>query len=277
MTLIYSSGRYQSTTWAGSRVRNGNQFIATGRHAHSTGANFGGIFHVSGTTINYTQFTGQTGSQKGPGLNDFSLPFPYNEGDALLWLPNPSATGYYVGPQNSGYPNLATIGFANTTSATTANSFAMLSPSGAPQTVRNYLERVTPISTTTNNGQYYVLQYTAYTQTGRNIYRALYRVQSNSLSVDNNNIFSSTNFTTDTNSTLYDIPSTNTYLNFYDDRSAATDAMVPQVRLFTIDTSNHTHTSSLKQTLPTSGSTRSTMCTIPTRPLLKNNYLYYII
>ncbi len=274
MTLVYASGRYQSTTWFGSRVRNGNQFIATGRHAHSTGANFGGIFHVSGTTINYTQFTGQTGSQKGPGGTDFGLPFPYNEGDALSWLPNPSATGYYVGPHNTGYPNLATIGFANTTSATTANSYAMLSPSGAPQTNRNNLERITPITTTTNNGQYYVLQYTAYAVTGRNIYRALYRVQSNSLSVDNNNIFSSSNFTTDTNSSLYDIPSTNTYLNFYDDRSASTDAMNPRVRLFTINTSNHTHTSSLKQTLPTSGSTRSTMSTIPTMPLLKNNYLY---
>ena len=274
MTTIYTGGRYQSVHWHGARVRNGNQFIATGRHGHSTGASFGGIFHVSGTTLNYTQFTGQTGSTKGPGGTDFGLPFPYNEGDALSWLPNPSATGYYVGPHNSGYPNIGTIGFANTTSAATANNFAILSPSGAPQINSFHLFRATPISTTTNNGQYWVLQYTAYANTGRNIYRALYRVQSNSLSVDNNNIFSSTNFTTDTNSSLYDIPSTNTYLNFYDDRSSSTDAMSPRVRLFTINTTNHTQTSSLKQTLPTSGSNNITMCTIPTRPLLKNSYLY---
>jgi len=276
LSFYTTSNQYQNITWHGARVRNGNQFIATGNHGHSTGNSFTGLFHVSGTTLNHTVVSAQTGSNYGPNGSDMRQAYPYNQGYALSYIPNAANEGYFVGAHlsGSGYPNLAATGFSNTTDATSAG-FTILSPSGAPQCSNNYLNRVSAIPTTTNNGQYYILQYQAYAVSAKNIYRAIYRVQSGTtVSVNNGSIVSTAPHTTDTDSFIYPISSSNTFLNFFDSRGNNSDAMQPVVKLFTIDTANHALSQQTKQTLPTSGSIRSTMCTIPTQPLVKSGYLY---
>jgi len=276
LSFYTTSNQYQNINWHGARVRNGNQFIATGNHGHSTGNSFTGLFHVSGTTLNHTVVNAQTGSNYGPNGSDMRQAYPYNQGYALSYIPNAANEGYFVGAHlsGSGYPNLAATGFANTTDATSAG-FTILSPSGAPQCSNSYLNRISPIPTTTNNGQYYIYQYQAYAISAKTIYRAIYRVQSGTtVSVNNGSIFSTNPHTTDTDSFNFPISSTNTFLNFCDTRGNNSDAMQPVVKLFTIDTSSHSLSQQTKQTLPTSGSIRSTMCTIPTQPLVKGGYLY---
>lgn len=277
-TLQFSttSNQYQNINWHGARVRNGNQFIATGNHGHSSGPSFTGLFHVSGTTLNKTIVNSQTGSSYGPNNSDFRQAYPYNQGYALSYIPNQADSAYFVGAHlsGSGYPNLAATGFANTTDATSAG-FTILSPSGAPQCNNSYINRVSPITTSTNNGQYYILQYQNYATSQKQIYRALYRVTSGTtVAVDNSNIYTTNPHDTNTDSYIYNISGADTFLNFFDARGSTTENMQPQVRLGTINTSNHTLANQAKQTLPTSGSIRSTMCTIPTQPLSKSGYLY---
>ena len=276
LAFYTTSNQYQNINWHGARARNGNQFIATGNHGHSTGNSFTGLFHVSGTTLNHTVVSGQTGSNYGPNGSDMRQAYPYNQGYALSYIPNAANEGYFVGAHlsGSGYPNLAATGFANTTSATSAG-FTILSPSGAPQCSNSYLNRVSAIPTTTNNGQYYILQYQAYAVSAKTIYRAIYRVQSGTtVSVNNGSIISTNPHTTDTDSYIHPIASSNTFLNFFDARGSTSDNMQAQVRFFTVDTSNHAISYSARNNLPTSGSIRSTMCTIPTQPLVKGSYLY---
>ena len=72
----------------------------------------------------------------------------------------------------------------------TPAGFTILSPSGAPQCNNSYINRVSPITTSTNNGQYYILQYQNYATSQKQIYRALYRVTSGTtVAVDNSNIY----------------------------------------------------------------------------------------
>ena len=276
LAFYTTSKQYSNITWHGARARNGNQFIATGNHTHSTGNSFTGLFHASGTTLSHTVLDGTTGSTKGPNNSDMRQAYPYNQGYALSFVPNAANSAYFVGAHISsgGYPRLAATGFANTTDATSAG-FTVQSISGSQQTSTSYLNRISPIPTTTNNGEYYIYQYQAYAPSAKNIYRVIFRVTSGTtVSVNTSSMISTAPHTTDTDSYIYPIASSNTFLNFFDARGSTTENMQPQVRLFTINTSNHSITSQNKQTLPTSGSIRSTMCTIPTQPLVKSSYLY---
>ena len=279
VTTVYAGGQYQNINWNGARVRNGNQFIANGKHGSSNGDSFSGLFYVNGTSLSYTKFD-STRSTGGPQPRDPGLPPSLNEGDSLSWIPYGATEGYYVGPlmSSGNYPNLAVVGFANTTSATLASSMTQLSPSGAGQASTSYLNRVSPVTTTTNNGQYYVFQYITYTDANRNYYRYLYRVQNNSLSVDNNNYFSTSNHDASVGYSIYDLQSNNEFLNFYLDRDSNTQAMRSEVRRVTINTSNDTFTNNTIRTnsLPTSGSDKVGMSTIPTYPLIKDGYQYLL-
>tara|TARA_R110000803_G_scaffold201485_1_gene266299 strand:+ start:243 stop:1778 length:1536 start_codon:yes stop_codon:yes gene_type:complete len=272
ITSVYVGGQYQSVTWHGARVRNGNQFIATGKHNHSSGEHFGAGFYVSGTTLSYDRFIFGGGSTSGPTTSDFGLPYPLNEADALPFVPNPAIDGYFAGPYLTGYPNLMSVGFSNTSSA--AVSQANQSPSGALQATHSAFNRATPVTTTTNNGEYYILHAGSYTQTNRLVYRYLYRVQANN-ALSNHGDYNTAAYDQNTSCSILDIPSTDYYLDFFDTRSNNTSPMQSGVRKTTINTSNNTFSNSLQtNSLPTSGSSVFTMTTLMTLPMTYNGELY---
>ena len=272
ITSVYVGGQYQNLTWWGARVRNGNQFIATGKHNHSSGEHFGAGFYVSGTTLSYDRFIFGGGSTSGPTTYDFGLPYPLNEADALPFVPNTLTEGHFAGPYLTGYPNLMRVGFSNTSSATVVKSHN--SPSGALQATHSAFNRATPVSTTTNNGEYYILHAASYTQNNRLVRRYLYRIQSNG-TLSSHGDYNTAAYDQNTSCSILDIPSTNYYLDFFDTRSNNTDPMQGGVRKTTINTSNDTFSSSVQtNTLPTSGSSVFTMATLMTLPMVYNGDLY---